>query len=198
MTGAPELRVMRHEAPWPVDLEDLVERARCWTGWSFVLADGEWDEGLVVGLRLLITVRGNDAYHPERPRGTTFLFPVPATSFNRWSWEDWIWDRCMDVHKHETGEALAFVYQRPTADGTMVEVAEHPFAPFHGPGRDPNRNTRVGVDPTEVRVRQDGERYTGWWWDGQIVHDDAQHELHTPGAGCTPVQIIEAEEHYIR
>jgi hypothetical protein len=193
MTESLTPRLMHHSAPWPTDLEDLVNRARCWNGWSFALADGEWDEGTVSGLRLLITVHGANAYHPGERRGTTFLFPVPATSFDRRSWEDWIWDRCMDVPRHEMGEALAFAYWRPNEAGEMVEVTEHPFAPFHGPGRNPNTNTRVGVDPIEVRVAQDGGRYRGWWWDGRVVHDDAAHDAHAHRTVCTPVQMMGGE-----
>lgn len=184
-------RRMTHSAPWPTDLEDLVLRARHWQGWEFALADSEWDDGAVTGLRLLITVRGKDAYHPDRRRGTTFLFPVPATTYDRRSWEDWIWDRCMDVNKHETGEGLSFVYQRRTDTGDALEVAEHPFAPFHGPGREPCRNTRVGVDPMEVRVTQGGGRYSGLWWDGAYVHTDDQHAGCIHWARCTPVQLVD-------
>lgn len=182
---------MTQSAPWPTELEDLVNRAQCWNGWKFELDEGPWDEGAVTGLRLLITVHGADAYHPSRRRGTIFLFPVPVTTFNRASWEDWIWDRCMDVHRHETGEALCFVYERENEAGEVTRVAEHPFAPFHGPGRNPNTNTRTGVDPMEVRVSQDGGRYPGWWWDGITVHDDASHN-HSCVESCTPVQMLDA------
>ncbi|MGH9095577.1 MAG: hypothetical protein ACRDXE_10490 [Acidimicrobiales bacterium] len=121
-------------------------------GRAFSLHDGKWDDRAAAGPRLFITVHGADSFHTERqrPNGTAFLFPVPAVTYNRASWQRWLWDRVIDVHRHETGEAFRFVYRRPSRDGTNVEVAEHPFAPFHGPGRDPNRNVEVGVDPMEA------------------------------------------------
>lgn len=188
-------RRMLMSAPWPADLDDLVGRARCHDGWSFHLADGEWDDGFVTGLRLIITVRSVDAYHPDRPRGTSFLFPVPVATFDRGSWQRWLWDRVMDVHHHETGEAFGFAYHRPGWDGAM-EVMERPFAPFHGPGRDPNRNIEVGVDPMEARVTQSGGIYPGYWWDGHVVHTDRDHEdcrgqSYGPPR-CVPVQVVKA------
>jgi hypothetical protein len=184
-------RKMVQVAPWPTELEDLVQRARCWEGDTFALVDDVWDEGLASGPRLIITLNSRNAYHLDRLRPTSFLFPVPAATFDRAAWQRWIWDRRMDCHHHETGEALAFVYERPNETGEMVTVTEHPFAPFHGPGRDPNRNIETGVDPMEVRVRQDGGRYLGWWWDGQTVHDDKAHDAHCTGP-CTPVQLMDA------
>jgi hypothetical protein len=184
---------MTMTAPWPEELEDLVGRARAFTGWSFHLEDGAHDDGQVTGLRLLIVVRHYDSYHPERRRSTGFVYPVPAAVYDRASWQRWLFDRCMDLWRHETGEALAFAYRRERHGGGQVEVLERPFAPFHGPGRDPNRNVEVGVDPMEARVRQDGGRYPGWWWDGTAVHDDATHDERCGSPRCTPVQLVGAE-----
>jgi hypothetical protein len=181
---------MVSSAPWPEELEDLVGRARCHTGWGFELVDSDWDDGAVSGPRLLITVRSVDAYHPERPRGTVFLYAVPAVTFNRAAWQRWLWDRIIDTHRHESGEAFGFVYERQTADGSTVTVMERPFAPFHGPGRDPNRNIEVGVDVMEARVTQGGGRYAGHWWDGRVVHTDAEHDERCAGLPCTPVQLV--------
>lgn len=185
-------RSMTSSAPWPYELDDLVSRARAYPGWRFRLEDGTFDDGQVSQLRLIITVRHYDSYHPERRRTTDFHYPVPAVTFDRASWQRWIRDRMGDVHVHEDGEALAFLYQRFDRDNEDVEVLERPFQPFHGPGRDPNRNIEVGVDPMEARITQSGGRYPGYWWDGHHVHDDAEHDLcYGNGRGCKPVQLAE-------
>lgn len=195
MTDEP--RKMVSEAPWPTELEDLVLRIRCSYGWTFRLEYGTFDDDQVSQLRLIITVHHHDSYHPENRRATQFHYPVPAVMFDRASWQRWIRDRMADLHVHEDGEALAFAYQRPLSiadgDGGDVEVLERPFAPFHGPGRDPNRNVEVGVDPMEARVSQWGGRYPGYWWDGHLVHDDAEHdrELTFGNPTCIPVQLVE-------
>lgn len=185
-------RKMTSTAPWPVELEGLVLRARAYPDWSFRLEEGTYDDGQVTQLRLIITVNHHDSYHPDRPRTTQFCYPVPGVTYDRQSWQRWILDRIADVHVHEDGEALGFAYTRPMANGAMVRVVERPFAPFHGPGSDPNRNVEVGVDPMTVRVRQDGGRYPGYWWDGHEVHDDATHdrELSFGCANCVPVQLV--------
>lgn len=186
-------RVMESTAPWPVELEDLVSRARAYQGWTFRLENGTFDDGQVTQLRLIITIRHVDSYHPEHGRTTEFHYPVPAVTFDRASWQRWIRDRVSDVHIHEDGEALAFIYRRPIIDGEQVEVLERPFAPFHGPGRDPNRNVEIGVDPMEARVSQSGGRYPGYWWDGRVVHDDDVHDQ-AIAHRCIPVQLLDGAE----
>lgn len=180
-------RMMRSEAPWPTELADLVERARCYPGWTFHLEEGTYDDGQVSQLRLIITVDHHDSYHPNRRRTTAFHHPVPVVTWDRASWQRWIRDTVAAVHVHEDGEALAFAYTRPADNGAEVTVLERPFAPFHGPGRDPNRQVEVGVDPMEARVSQSGGRYPGWWWDGHSIHDDDTHDR--CGGVCTPVQL---------
>jgi hypothetical protein len=185
-------RTMMATAPWPHDLEDLCKRARCWN-WKFSLSTNDsHDGGLVTGTRLVIHTYGEDAYHPGRPRPVQFHFPIPACTFDRASWTRWLLDRIKDVQAHETGEALHFVYQRENTDGEMVEVAERPFAPLHGPGRDPHRFYEAGIPYSEVRVTQSGERYPGYWWDGGTVHSDAEHSAcEIP---CVPVQLMESSD----
>lgn len=211
MSDKPWQKRMVLSAPWPDDLEDLIGRARAFTGWEFDIDPGPHDEGLCEGPRMIIIIRHYDSYHPERGRSTGFVHPIPAVIYDRATWQRWMFDRCLDVWRHETGEALAFAYERPAdfnEDGETVTVLERPFAPFHGPGRDPNRNVEVGVDPTEARIAQEymqahhadelhqGERYRGWWWDGGKVHSDADHdECIDSGRGrsCIPVQLIEPQ-----
>lgn len=91
--------------------------------WTVELDDIDRGQGSK-GLTLTITVRGQDAYHPDQPRGTAHLFIVPAASYNFASWVRWLFDRCMDVAAHEMMEGF-------------VVGAYRPFAPLHGPGEDP-------------------------------------------------------------
>lgn len=197
---------MHQTAPYPDDLADLVSRAHGFDGWTFHLEDGTWDEGTVKGLRLIITIRHQNSYDHDEWRRTQFHYQVPITRWVRADWQRWIFDRCMDVWRHETGENLSFEYERPTwdADGEAEtrRVRERPFAPFHGPGRDPNRNVEVGIDPAEQRIAQEYlpyERYPGLWWDGYIVHDDETHDRDCRGQSfgppkCIPVHLAPGEE----
>lgn len=192
-------RTITMSAPWPDELDDLVNRARHFEGWHFRLVDGTFDDGKVTGLRLIITVTGPDAYHPDGlRRAIAFHYPVPPVTYDRPSWQRWLFDRVLDVRRHTDGEGLSFEYRRPGPgrDGEAV-VRERPFAPFHGPGRDPNRTVEVGVDPEEQRTLQDGSHAEGWWWNGRQVHDDDGHDPACYGYGeggwCIPVQVVPSD-----
>jgi hypothetical protein len=192
-------RRMTASAPWPHELEDLVKRMRAYRGWAFKLMEGVFDEGQVEELRLIITVPHHDSYHPQEPRRTAFHYPVPMVVWDRASWQRWLGDMVDAVHIHEDGEAIAFEYEGFDKDGETVRYLHRPFAPFHGPGRDPNRQHEVGIDPREARRAQEYqpfEYYQGWWVDPDgWVHDDAKHEKCRTGEAqgylCTPVQRLD-------
>jgi hypothetical protein len=64
--------------------------------------------------------------------------PVPAATFNRQSWERWLFDRLMDTVRHEAAEWFRFTPPIvPDDDDAPSEAARRPFAPLHGPGDDP-------------------------------------------------------------
>jgi hypothetical protein len=134
---------MRQYAPFPHELADLVAKLKYRPGWRFRLEDIERDPadthgGAAGGLTLVgltgtnswTDERGHfyegamDAYHPETPRPVYFYFPVPAATFNRAPWQRWLFDRLMDVERHEAMEHFQIGDERP-------------FAPTHGPGDDP-------------------------------------------------------------
>lgn len=134
---------MTQYAPFPTELADLVANLRYRPGWTFSLEDIERDRpgehsGAAGGLTLVgltgtwtwpedgeRTYEGAmDAYHPELARPVYFYFPVPAATFDRQSWQRWLFDRIMDVERHEAMEYFQ------VGDG-------RPFSPNHGPGRDP-------------------------------------------------------------
>lgn len=199
--------------PYPHELADLVKRMRAYPGWKFHLEHGTYDDGQVTQLRLVITVHHHNSYHPticDRCSGpvpsrlTQFHYPVPVVTFDRASWQRWLRDRVADVHVHEDGEAIAFEYsvERRTCahiggcqcSVETVRFLHRPFAPFHGPGRDPNRQVEVGVDPMEQRILQDGSQAKGDWLGDGGIHDDERHTMDRGPFGdhatCTPIQVI--------
>jgi hypothetical protein len=114
---------MSQEAPYPVPLAELVSRVGYKQGWTFTLAHTDRGQGSV-GLTLRILIRTPDSYHPEDIRGVMHYFIVPAAAYDEQSWRRWLFDRVLDVETHEACEFFQI-------DGTR------PYAPNHGPGRDP-------------------------------------------------------------
>lgn len=113
-------------------------------------ADQASDE-LAGGLTLDIVTWGYDSYHrPDRPTWPGHRFwtsttcadcgeawpckrdpyrvhhyrIVPAATFNRESWQRWLFDQVLEVERHEAMEFFDI-------DGSV------PYAPNHGPGHDP-------------------------------------------------------------
>lgn len=118
-------------APWPVELEDLVKRAKLWPGWYVRLyADYPRDKagthsGAATGTTLVITTLTHNTYHPEvTDYRVDHIFEVPAATYNRAAWQRWLFERYCDVWRHEAMESFEI-------DG------EHPYAATHGPGDDP-------------------------------------------------------------
>lgn len=107
-------------------LAELVLKTKCKPGWRFRL----WDEdGAILSdnptaLRLIITVDGPDAYHPENRFPVSHCFPVPTATYNEKTWRRWIFECCRGVENHELGEWFRVGQERP-------------FSPLHGPGEDP-------------------------------------------------------------
>jgi len=76
------------------------------------------------GLTLDILVCVPDSYHPDRNRATVHHMIVPAATYDRRSWQRWLFDQCRLVDVHEAME--------------IFEVnGVRPYAPHHGPGNDP-------------------------------------------------------------
>lgn len=124
---------MTQNAPWPTALWDLVDAVRYKENWSFMLDDHR-DRGQgSVGATLVITITTPDSYHPETTRRVAHYFPVPPAAYDRRSWQRWLFEQIVLV---ETHEAMEF-YQ---IDG------ERPFAPNHGPGRNPYSILERGTD----------------------------------------------------
>jgi hypothetical protein len=143
--------MMRQTAPYPAVLEDLVLRFRYKPGWRVWLADEERgdDNG---GLTLTILSDNVDSYHPDQPMRVRHLFIVPAATYNEKSWRQWLFERVLDVERHEAGEFARFLPSADDATGGEIR----PWAPLHGPGNDPYFLYVLSTDE-EQRTNNRGE-----------------------------------------
>jgi hypothetical protein len=139
---------MEQVAPYPRDLHDIIDQTKYRPGWRFVLANEDRGQGCE-GLTLSIFSLGYDTYHPDRggTYGVVHYFPVPPAAFDRRAWERWVLDCLIEVEMHECCEFFQI-------DG------KRPYAPNHGPGRNPYSVIEVGrIEDAETRFT--GERVEG-------------------------------------
>ena len=129
----------RQIAPYPQALADLVAATAYRPNWTVKLQDLDRGQGSA-GLTLIITTCGYDSYHPER--GETYrvmhYMPVPPAAYDERAWLRWLFDQFATVELHECMEFFAI------GDG-------RPFAPNHGPGRNPYSVLELGAD-VDVRT----------------------------------------------
>lgn len=136
-------------------LAKVVTDARCFPNWAFRLIDEDGAH------RLVITIEGQNNYHPEQPFIVSHYHPVPITTYNEKSWRRWIFEQCRRSMTHEIGEALRW----PVADdihrlaGAAVPYAR-PFAPMHGPGEDPYTAHEIRTE-RDALTTQDGSLREG-------------------------------------
>lgn len=119
-------------APYPDDLHDLVNVCTYRKGWRVWLGDNH-DRGQDShGLTLFIQTDTVNSYRQDEPMHVNHLFIVPAASYDRRSWQRWLFERFHDVELHECMEFF-------TIGGAK------PYAPSHGPGNDPYMVREVGT-----------------------------------------------------
>lgn len=130
-------------APYPAELAALVAQCQYRPGWEVRLKDIIRDpatthSGESRGLTLIITTQGYDSYHQDWPPQyqVNHYFPVPPATYNRASWQHWLFEQFCLV---ETHEAMEF----------FVIDGERPLAPNHGPGESPY----IVHDPTDATAR---------------------------------------------
>lgn len=123
---------MHQTAPFPTDLGGLVQSLTYKAGWSFRLEDIDRGQGSA-GLTFIAQVVCPDSYHPDLRRAVAHYFIVPAAAYDERSWRRWLFDRIRDIETHEAMEFFQI-------DG------ERPYAPNHGPGRDPYTVHEIGTD----------------------------------------------------
>lgn len=124
----------------PPELRRIVDSIEYMPGWLAYL--GRANEGggqEPQALTLHIVSETPDSYQTSRTMRVNHSFLVPLATYNERTWKAWLFDRFVDVWRHETGEFLKF-------SGTRE------FAPHHGNGEDPYRTWHVG-DLADTRVR---------------------------------------------
>lgn len=114
---------LRQQAPWPSALEGLVKRLRYKDGWCFTLDTIDRGQGSV-GVTLVINIRVPDSYESGHKICVNHYMIVPAAAYDQRSWTRWLIDQILLVEQHEACEFFLIGDERP-------------FAPNHGPGRDP-------------------------------------------------------------
>lgn len=163
-------KMMTQYAPFPNDLENIVNHLRYRPGWRFSLVDDERDPASTHGasaggLTFIVTTRTYNAYQPgtwaEAPYySVNHYFIVPAATFNRASWLRWVFDCLVRVETHEAMEFFALEYDGGVPEGAPEDASgveiQHPFAPTHGPGDDPYVIHEYASD-TQARTSFRGE-----------------------------------------
>lgn len=119
----------QQEAPFPKDLEYLVEHVTYRDGWSFALHNMNRGQECI-GLTLDVVALVRDSLSRDTIR-VRHLFPVPAAAYNRSSWQRWLLDRVLDIEQHEACEFFRI-------NGERV------YAPHHSEGEDPYTIWMIG------------------------------------------------------
>jgi len=129
----------RQIAPYPQALADLVAQTAYRPNWTVTLRDLDRGQGSE-GLTLVICTMGYDSYHPERGQtyGVYHYMPVPPAAYDARTWLRWLFDQFCLVELHEAMEFFAVGGDRP-------------YAPNHGPGRNPYVVHELGSD-VDVRT----------------------------------------------
>ena len=118
-------------------LKEVVETLKGPPNWCYHLEQNEYDV-----LHLVIILNTVSNYDPEKPFAVGHWRPVPIATYNKKTWQRWIYEESIRVMHHELGEGLVF-------DG------KRPFAPCHGPGWCPY-HVHDNVTDEERRTMQDG------------------------------------------
>lgn len=130
-------------APYPQALEDLVNVTTYRPGWKVTLLDAARDfaaddperkNPIGRGLTLQILTKTVNSYDPTDDQyRVAHRFIVPTATYNREAWQRWLFDRFVDVERHEAME--------------FFQVDGHrPFAPVHAPGHDPYTVVQLTTD----------------------------------------------------
>jgi hypothetical protein len=119
-------------------LKQIVKTAKYkMPGWMIYLGDDNDKNGW---LTLHIVSHTPDSYRDDNAMvRVNHSFLVPPATYNEQTWKIWIFERYMDVWRHETGELLEF-------NGVKE------FAPHHGDHENPYYTYHVG-DLADTRVK---------------------------------------------
>ena len=135
--------MLTQTAPLPYPLVDLLRGVQYRPDWTFAYFPN-YDRGQgSVGDTLIIRVTTEDSNHPENKITVNHVFIVPAAAYDTRAWQRWLFEQILLVEKHEAMEWFK-------VDGGK------PYAPNHGPGRDPYVIHEVG-SVRDVRTSFRGE-----------------------------------------
>lgn len=132
--GGQVMQIMSQHAPYPQELALLVEDLsyRESEGWRVWLEEMERDPGCK-GLTLVVQRCGPDSYHADRIIQVNHYFPVPPATYDRRSWQWWLFETIGQVELHERMENFK-IGGKPA------------YPPAHGPGNSPYLVLEYGTD----------------------------------------------------
>ena len=122
---------MRQTAPYPRLLDTLVDQLTYKPAWQVTLLDRARGQGSS-GLTLSILISTPDSYAPQEMRQVMHYMPVPPAAYDERSWQRWLFEQILLVERHEAMEFFQINHRRP-------------YAPNHGPGRDPYQVMEIGT-----------------------------------------------------
>ena len=137
-------RGMSQVADYPHILESLIKELTYKEGWTFTLKDIDRNQGCE-GLTLIIGLLCEDSYNRGTMMRVNHYMIVPAAAYDRRSWCRWLLDQILLVEQHEACEFFMVGDQRP-------------YAPNHGPGRDPYTIMDQGTKE-DAQTTYRGERF---------------------------------------
>jgi len=135
---------MSQAAPFPEILLSLVGQLSYRPNWRCKLKDIDRGQGSS-GLTFIVTTVGFDTYNVDRGEHyrVNHYFPVPPAAYDERSWKRWLLEQLILVETHEACEFFQIGDERP-------------FAPNHGPGRNPYDIVEYSTDE-DRRTKYTGE-----------------------------------------
>lgn len=135
---------MRQIAPEPKALHALVDKLQYKPDWTFTLEDIDRGQGSE-GLTLKILVKSPNSYQPEHNIYVNHYMIVPPAAYDERAWQRWLLDQILLVETHEACEFFQIARERP-------------FAPNHGPGRNPYSVIEQGTQ-VDAETNYRGEKF---------------------------------------
>lgn len=135
---------MKQVAPFPTALKELVAKTHYKSGWRFMLDDIDRGQGSE-GLTLTIQITVPDSYNPDALITVNHYMIVPPAAYDERAWARWLLDQVLLVEQHEACEFFMLGNERP-------------YAPNHGPGRNPYSILERGTEE-DAKTTYRGERF---------------------------------------
>lgn len=142
----PQAQLNVQSAPDPAPLWDIMRNVIYKRGWQIYLQTVDRGQSCA-GLTLTIDLTTTDSYDPASRITVRHYFPVPAAAYNRSSWMRWLFERILDVERHEAMEFFIVTetvtemtnddVQEGQSHVRLVEREVRPYAPNHGEGECP-------------------------------------------------------------